>query len=109
MDFNEYQKLAKRTMHRDGAERSDYLSMTGLGLTGEAGECADLLKKHLYHGHLLDKEQVTKELGDVLWYVAIMAETLEIPFDDVARKNIDKLKVRYPNGFTEEDSRNRVE
>lgn len=106
MDLNTYQDLALRTMN-EGLEQKDALALGGLGLAGEAGECADIVKKHLFHGHPLDKEKLAKELGDVLWYVATTAEALGLKLDEVAQKNIDKLKARYPEGFSEEASRNR--
>lgn len=106
MDLDEYQTLATRTM-KAGQNPRDDLAMTGLGLAGEAGECVDLLKKHLFHGHDLDKNAITKELGDVLWYVATLAKTLDLSLGDIAQKNIDKLKARYPEGFTDQASRER--
>lgn len=79
------------------------------GLTGEAGEVADLIKKHFGHGHELDLIKVNKELGDVLWYLSQLAEQFGLSLDDVAQANIDKLKKRYPDGFSEEASKNRRE
>lgn len=76
----------------------------GLGVTGEAGEVADLIKKHVGHGHPLDVEKLKLELGDVLWYVAGLATVLGLSLDDVAAANIAKLTKRYPNGFTTTDS-----
>ena len=79
------------------------------GLTGESGEVADLIKKHFGHGHVLDQDKLKKELGDVLWYLSQLAEQFGLELSDVAETNIDKLKKRYPDGFSEEASRNRVE
>jgi NTP pyrophosphatase (non-canonical NTP hydrolase) len=81
--------------------------MTALGLTGESGEVADMIKKTLYHGHLIDIEKLIKELGDVLWYISVMAETLDIPLEKIAEQNIAKLAARYPEGFSEYLSINR--
>lgn len=78
-----------------------------LGLTGEAGECADLLKKHLYHGHDYDSIEMVKELGDVLWYIALAAYSMGYTLDEVMEKNLSKLYARYPDGFTTERSLNR--
>lgn len=75
------------------------LQLGALGLTGEAGEVADIVKKHVYHGHELDRINLVKELGDVLWYVAYTAERLGVSLQEVAEINIAKLKARYPNGF----------
>lgn len=83
------------------------LDMCALGL-GEAGEVQNLIKKHLYHGHDLDIAKVLDELGDVLWYIAVMAEVLGFDLSYVAELNVNKLKKRYPKGFSEVDSINRT-
>ena len=103
MDFDEYQKLAERT-----AGDSSY-AILGLGIAGEAGEVADLVKKHLGHGHTLEVHKLVKELGDVLWYVAMLAREAGVPLSDVARVNVKKLQARYPEGFDSERSKNRGE
>lgn len=77
----------------------DGLAQFALGMTGEAGEAAELVKKHLFHGHDLDRKALCEELGDVLWYVAALAHAADIPFDEVARFNEAKLRARYPSGF----------
>ena len=70
-----------------------------LGLPGEAGEAADKFKKIIRDkGGVISKasrEEIIKELGDVLWYVAMIAEYLEVPLSEVAKVNIDKLESRY--------------
>ncbi len=75
-----------------------------LGLAGEAGEFADMMKKVHGHGHTLDKEKAAKELGDVLWYLSVLADSIGFKLSEIAEKNVQKLKARYPNGFTIEDS-----
>ena len=100
MTGNEYQKQAMRTAN----EKCRNISNVGLGIAGEAGECADIIKKHLHHGHAFDKEHFAKELGDVLWYVALGCEIIEIPMEEVMQMNIEKLMKRYPLGFSEYDS-----
>ena len=79
-----------------------------MGMCGEAGECIDLLKKHMMQGHELDREKMIKEIGDVLWYVAEAASALGVTLDEVAERNIAKLKARYPDGFSSEKSINRA-
>jgi NTP pyrophosphatase (non-canonical NTP hydrolase) len=108
MTFDEYQDLADRTRNKD-LTLEQCLAMTGLGLGGEAGEAQDLVKKHLFHGHALDKEKLAKELGDVLWYVAVMANVIGVSMSEVAARNIAKLRARYPEGFSVERSVNRTE
>lgn len=105
MTFNDYQNAAMRTANPECKN----LSNVGLGLTGEAGECADIIKKHLHHGHNLDKEDLVKEFGDVCWYIALGCEVLGVDFEEVLKKNIDKLKARYPDGFDTEHSLHRQE
>jgi len=79
-----------------------------LGLSGEAGEFADLMKKAHGHGHELDKNKAAKELGDVLWYVSVLAKSLGFTLSEIATMNVVKLMNRYPNGFTVEDSKRHV-
>ncbi|MFN2130191.1 MAG: nucleoside triphosphate pyrophosphohydrolase family protein [Anaerolineae bacterium] len=108
MRMDEYQQLALRTAgHRE--DRQQVLTYTALGLTGESGEVAEMIKKAFYHGHALEKEALSQELGDVLWYLAVMASGLGLSLDQIASENIDKLRARYPEGFSEERSRNRVD
>ena len=105
MDFNEYQVNALVTSNPlKGRERLAYLA---LGLCGEAGEVAEHIKKHVGHGHTLDIAALNKELGDVLWYLAVLADALNMELADIAKANIAKLKARYPAGFSSERSINR--
>lgn len=108
MDLNQYQELAARTLGRERSHQQQ-LANAALGLAGEAGEVADTLKKHLYHAHPLDRDAVVKELGDCLWYVAAMATVLDVSLEEIGAQNIDKLRRRYPEGFSVERSLNRVE
>ena len=107
MDLNEYQRLAHKTQNPHLTAREIY-AQCAMGLAGETGEVADLLKKYLFHGHFIDKEKVKRELGDVLWYVAELAGACGFTMTDVAGANIAKLMDRYPDGFSEERSRNRA-
>ena len=98
MKFSEYAEAAKRTAPI--ADHPDVgLAVFGLGLSGEAGEVAELLKKHIGHGIELDREKLCKELGDVLWYLAAVADSSGIPLEEVAEANVAKLRERYPDGF----------
>ncbi len=81
--------------------------MAAMGLTGEAGEADDYLKKVLFHGHQLDRDKIGKELGDVLWYVAEAATALGLSLDLIAQGNIAKLEARYGGQFSTEKSINR--
>lgn len=96
--FREYQKLAMRTC-KAFDRREDAIANVGLGLTGECGEVADVIKKHLCGGKELDKQHLQEELGDILWYIAEACEVFDIDFLQVAQGNIEKLMKRYPKGF----------
>ena len=104
---NEYQTMCNRTV--GSLSKDELMINAALGLCGESGEVADHLKKHLYQGHELDKENLIKELGDISWYVSAMATALGVTLEDVFKKNNEKLNKRYPSGFSKEASINRVE
>ena len=106
MNLNEYQRLAMSTLN-PALNKKDVLINGVMGLCGEAGEAIDIVKKHLAQGHDLDREALLKELGDVAWYLAETAYALDAELDDVCRRNIDKLRARYPEGFSSEKSINR--
>lgn len=108
MNINEYQKLAMRTLNPK-IKKDEILINGVMGLCGESGEVIDLVKKHLFQGHDLDKEKIIKELGDVSWYLAEIATALEIDLEEVFIKNIEKLKKRFPEGFASSSSINRNE
>lgn len=110
MTINEYQKLAMRTANVDVlAKQSEGLSNAALGLCGESGEIADMVKKYLHQGHNLDFEHFAKELGDVAWYLALGATVIGYDLESILQINIDKLRARYPDGFDVERSLHRKE
>ncbi|MBR3138907.1 nucleoside triphosphate pyrophosphohydrolase family protein [Candidatus Saccharibacteria bacterium] len=101
MNFDEYQKKAAKY---DLAKATTDLKNVGfiekvLGLVGEAGETADKIKKILRDKDGLvsdeDKDLVTKELGDTLWYIAAISRYLNVSLSEVAEGNIEKLESRY--------------
>ena len=79
----------------------------GIGLSTEAGEFLDALKKHIFYGKELDRVNLAEELGDLCWYMAIVADELGFNFESVMDKNISKLKARYGEKFTEQRAENR--
>lgn len=108
MTINQYQALAMRTSNKDLSP--DYHLLNGvLGLCGESGEVADMVKKNWMQGHDLDLDHVVKELGDVLWYVAETATAIGVDMETIMKMNIDKLKARYPDGFSSDRSQHRKE
>ena len=106
MNINEYQKLAMTTLN-PALEQKDVLINGVMGLCGESGEAIDLVKKHLAQGHELDTERLAKELGDIAWYLAETATAIGYDLDDILQMNLEKLKKRYPEGFTVDHSVNR--
>ena len=103
MTINEYQALAMTTLNPE-LSKKDVLINGVMGLCGESGEAIDIVKKHLHQGHELDKEKLAKELGDIAWYLAETAWALDIPLEEILQGNIDKLKKRFPEGFSTERS-----
>lgn len=114
MRLNEYQSAAMRTAKSDfeyvtrGTE-ADRLTLAALGIGGESGEFVDLIKKFVYHAKPLDRDKAAKELGDLLWYIALAADALGTDLEIVAQMNIQKLLVRYPEGFSPQASAERAD
>lgn len=111
MTLNEYQRHVMRTA-ATSKQHDIQMCVLGLGIAGEAGECADLVKKIVGHGHPFTDEvkgKLVKEIGDVLWYAAALADHIGVDLETVAELNVEKLKARYPNGFERERSLNRSE
>ena len=124
MTGNEYQKLASRT--NDGLADDRLQKMIDsnicvgdpdiggvlnacLGLAGEVGELNDMIKKWVFHEKELDETHLKKELGDVMWYVAMMCQSMGWELNDVLQMNIDKLIARYPEGFDVDRANHRQE
>lgn len=119
MTGNEYQKLAMRTNDGRSLKRltsamvdHELIDIAGLlmgclGLAGESGEFLDLVKKWLFHGKPFDEEHLKKELGDINWYLVEIAYCFGWDIEEIWQMNIDKLKARYPEGFSEELSNHR--
>lgn len=99
LTLNEYQKLAMRTAKQFDCKK-DMQTDVGLGLAGEAGEVADIIKKHLAGAKQLDENHLVEELGDILWYLAEASECFNVSLEEIAKKNIEKLAKRHPNGFS---------
>lgn len=119
--FSDFDKSVKRTWKDQ--DFKDAVSNAALGLTGEAGEVSDLIKKAIYHERMFDfeceevdedtikeygkpikKEDVKDELSDILFYVSAMAQEFGFTLEDVARHNKEKLEKRYQEGFTTKES-----
>lgn len=119
MTPNEYQQQASRTDKQDNEYCSFYnkllfaykdrLVHAHLGMSSETGEIGDCLKKHLVYGQELDKENLIEECGDVMWYISLMLSALDVSLEDCMKQNIEKLKKRYPEKFTEELAAKRLD
>ena len=130
MQGKEYQDLAMRTndgkatdrmiekcnlkINEVGVFKSDDIDLGGifnacLGLSGEVGELNDMIKKWIFHEKPFDEVHAKKELGDVLWYVAMMCHSFGWDLDEIMQMNVGKLKARYPKGFDVELANNRKE
>lgn len=101
---NTYQKYALRTARTEESSKEELLENAAMGLNGEAGEVIDLIKKHKFQGHKLDKGKIVEEVGDVLWYCALAAYGVGMTLEDIMKANIAKLSKRYPEGFDKKRS-----
>jgi NTP pyrophosphatase (non-canonical NTP hydrolase) len=110
MNFEDYQKQALTTVLTTGDEFKDLMHWV-LGLNGEAGEVAEKLKKIIRDKNSVisdeDKQELAKELGDVLWYIAVFAHDLGIPLDVIAQQNLNKLLSRRDRGVLDGNGDNR--
>ena len=123
MTGSEYQRQAMRTNDRQATGRvtnaiewilkaSKPIDIGGLfdaclGLSGEVGELNDIVKKWIFHESNFNTEHMKKELGDVMWYVAMFCESMNWDLNEILSMNIEKLKMRYPEGFSVERANNR--
>lgn len=115
IDASTYQKLAARTI--PDADTGAYIITdddvqvlwAAVGLAGEAGETLDEIKKAIFHRHGIDLIKLSKELGDVLWYVVMLCTVTGLDVSAVMQENIDKLHARYPDGFDPSSSIKRID
>lgn len=121
MTGNEYQKYATRTNDGNSTNRLTVASISSdvqdfggilngcLGLSGEVGEFNDMVKKWIFHQKEIDVEHAKKELGDVMWYIALICQSAGWELDEILEINVNKLKARYPDGFDIQKSNNRAD
>lgn len=108
MNFYEFQKKAMRTANYDLSD-NDQLVNAVMGLTGEAGELANEVKKFMFQGHDFDKKKIISEGSDILWYIALLCQSINVDMEDMAQFNIDKLLKRYPEAFATSQSIERMD
>jgi NTP pyrophosphatase (non-canonical NTP hydrolase) len=97
-NLKEYQKLCKKTAQKFKSKEKEILTW-GLGVAGEAGDTAGCIKKTFSHKNN-QKAGIRENVGDTMWYLAMICNFMKWDMDEVLRENIEKLKKRYPKGFT---------
>jgi NTP pyrophosphatase (non-canonical NTP hydrolase) len=97
----DYSPVSKRLSENNSLMR---LLHASIGMSGETGEVLDNLKKSVMYGKELNKENLLEECGDILYYMAVMLHELNSDFEQVMQMNCEKLRKRYPNGFSEKDA-----
>lgn len=110
-----YQKLAELTENMDFTgifqrlldTRTVRLLHAAQGMSTETGEFTDVLKKWVFYGRPVDEVNLEEELGDLMWYIAEAANALGVDLGKLMAMNIEKLRARYPDKFTESDAQNR--
>lgn len=111
MNMQEYSAAAMRTA-KDMGSTGGNLTHAALGLTSDAGEFATVVKRFVCYGKMLDdkmRAQAIEELGDVLWFIVLAAETLNVTLENVAQTNIAKLMLRYPDKYSDEAAEARAD
>jgi NTP pyrophosphatase (non-canonical NTP hydrolase) len=111
MNLNDYQKLAARTIPVD-KDKNVRLAEFTIGICEESGETAGVIKKVVFHHHPFDVERARKfieESGDVLWHIAALATEFGITIEEIACYNLEKLRTRYPDGYSDIASQKRVD
>jgi|TARA_Y100000310_G_scaffold345501_1_gene465688 NTP pyrophosphatase (non-canonical NTP hydrolase) len=102
-NLSEYQKACDLTAKKDYASPTEEILTWGLGIAGEAGDVASCIKKTFAH----DNDQrsgIRENLGDVLWYASMICNFFKWDLQEILSENLEKLKARYPQGFTAQDA-----
>lgn len=109
----DYQVAARRTksgvFNFHGLKHEIDLIHAALGISSEAGEFSDAMKKSLYYGDMIDRAALIEELGDILYYVAMACDALDVHIATVMEANVEKLRRRYPEKFTTKAARERAD
>lgn len=108
MSLDDYQPLAARTANR-ALSPDDRLLDAAAGLAEEAGEILARVRKHRFQQRPLDRDGLVTELGDALWCLTMVATSLDVTLDEVAARNLEKLRARYPEGFSPAAARDRLD
>jgi NTP pyrophosphatase (non-canonical NTP hydrolase) len=106
MTMNDFQVRALRTWKTEESQRFRQLHAL-VGVIGEVGETSEMIKKAFFHDHPLDPAMLQREMGDALFYLAVLAWEFGFSLSEVAEGNVTKLLVRYPDGYSDQASRER--
>jgi len=109
MDTKQYKELVLKTESNDfdaiSSRLKDKRALRLLhgtcGIATEAGELLDTIKKYAFYGKEIDTVNVVEEIGDLMWYCTVVLDELGVSYEDVMDKNINKLKARYGEKFSE--------
>lgn len=114
MTPNEYQKLCARSRPKEYGNMLDlkhlndqHILHAQLGVASESGELADAVKKWLIYNQDRDELNIFEECGDLMWYISLMLSACNYTLEECMEQNIEKLKIRYPHKFTEQDAKER--
>ena len=114
MNFKQYQDETIATFSTEETFKDKKITprdcivlVAALGVSSEAGEVADLIKKQYFHNTELDRDELCKEMGDVLCYLTVLADQYGYTLEEVAERNREKINRRYPKGFNFEDANKR--
>ena len=107
MNFQDYQLASRRTAKNEND--IEKMSHALEGLISEVGEIADTIKKYKRYGQCLDKANIQEEVGDVLFYLAMLCDSTRVSLQMCAIDNVDKLAKRYPEKFTEAHAADRLD
>lgn len=115
--MEDYEQGAEKTAKSDYSDLTELESHVleekleqlnwAIGLSGEAGELADLIKKETFHGHEVSREEKIDEASDVIWYITEFLIVNDITLREVMKYNLEKLGQRYSDGFDKEESQKR--
>lgn len=105
MNIEQYKADSERTLIDKGHDMN--LLHAAMGIGTEAGELLDAFKRNIFYGKDLDVVNIKEEVGDIMWYVAILLRELDLDFHEILDLNIKKLRARFPDKFTEKDALNR--
>ena len=103
MELDEYQEACKRTSKKFASSETE-IATWGLGIAGEAGDVASCIKKTFVQKNEFVKDGIKGNIGDMIWYAAMICSCFGWKLSDCLRKNVDKLKARYPDGFKFKDA-----